>query len=94
VAQRTPPLGHLSPEVGYDRLIVRLVDHVGMTPLHNVAGFPSIAVPGPLDPGGLPTSAMLSATWGDERTLLELAFELEQARSFPRIQGVGETDRP
>ena len=87
VAGRTPPLGHLSPQVGYDTLIVRLFGHVGFTPLANVAGFPSIAVPGPLDPGGLPTSAMLTATWGDERTLLELAFELEQARPFPRIQG-------
>ena len=93
VVQRTPPLGHLSPEVGYDQLILRLVSHVGMTPLHNVAGFPSIAVPGPLDAGGLPTSAMLSATWGDERTLLELAFELEEARPFPRIQDGAEGDR-
>jgi amidase len=86
-ARRTPELGHLSPQVDYDTLMVRLVRHVGFTPLANVAGFPSIAVPGPLDPGGLPTSAMLTATWGDERTLLELAFELEQTRPFPGIQG-------
>jgi amidase len=51
-----------------------------------VAGLPSIAVPGELDAGGLPTSTMLTASWGDERTLLELAFELEQARPFPRIE--------
>jgi amidase len=93
VAQRTPPLGYLSPQVGYDTLIVRLVHQVAVTPLHNVAGFPAIAVPGPLDDGGLPTSTMLAATWGDERTLLELAFELEQARSFPRIQDPTDTDR-
>jgi amidase len=85
-AQRTPELGHLSPQVDYDTLMVRLFRHVGFTPLANVAGFPSIAVPGPLDAGGLPTSAMLTGTWGDERTLLELAFELEQTRPFPRIQ--------
>ncbi len=93
VAQRTPSLGYLSPQVGYEELIVRLVRQVAITPLHNVAGFPAIAVPGPLDAGGLPTSTMLSATWGDERTLLELAFELEQARPFPRIQDVGGTGR-
>lgn len=86
VAQRTPPLGHLSPAAGYETLIDRLQRHVGLTPLANVAGFPAIAVPGPLDAGGLPTATMLSATWGDERTLLELAFELEEARPFPRIQ--------
>jgi amidase len=85
VAQQTPALGHLSPEVGYDTLIERLVTHVEFTPLHNVAGFPAIAVPGDLDVDGLPTSTMLTATWGDERTLLELAYEIEQARPFPRI---------
>lgn len=86
MARRMPQLGYLSPEVGYDTLIERLSEQVGFTPLHNVAGFPAIAVPGPLDAGGLPTSTMLGATWGDERTLLELAFEVEQARPFPRIQ--------
>jgi amidase len=86
VSRRTPPLGHLSPQVGFDTLLVRLVRHVEFTPLANVAGFPSIAVPGTLDDGGLPTSTMLTATWGDERTLLELAFELEEARPFPRIE--------
>ena len=89
VAQRTPLLGHLSPDVGFLALIGRLVRHLGTTPLHNVAGSPSIAVPGPLDGEGLPTSSLLSATWGDERTLLELAYELEQARPFPRIQDAG-----
>jgi len=86
MAQRSPALGELNPEVGYDTLIARLVRQVAFTPLHNVAGFPAIAVPGPLDEEGLPTSTMLAATWGDERTLLELAFELEEARPFPRIQ--------
>ncbi|MFU8841008.1 MAG: amidase [Nitriliruptoraceae bacterium] len=87
VARRTPALGHLSPQVGYPQLIERLRAHVAFTPLQNVAGLPSITVPGDLDAGGLPTATMLTASWGDERTLLELAFELEQARPFPRIEG-------
>jgi amidase len=93
VAQRTPALGRLSPEVGYDTLIERLAAHVAFTPLHNVAGLPAISVPGDLDADGLPTSAMLTASWGDERTLLELAFELEQARPFPRIDHQASTER-
>jgi amidase len=84
-AQRTPALGQLSPRVGYETLMERLLAHVAFTPLHNVAGLPSIAVPGDLDAEGLPTSTMLSASRGDERTLLELAFEIEAARPFPRI---------
>jgi amidase len=86
VAQQTPELDRLGPEVGYDVLIERLRGHVAFTPLQNVAGLPSIAVPGELDARGLPTSTMLSASWGDERTLLELAFELEGARPFPHIE--------
>jgi amidase len=97
VAQRTPALGHLSPLVGYDTLIERLATHVAFTPLHNVAGLPAISVPGDLDADGLPTSTMFTASWGDERTLLELAFELEQARPFPRIDqeaGTGQQAAP
>jgi amidase len=93
VAQRTPALGRLSPQVGYDTLIERLVAHVTFTPLHNVAGLPAISVPGDLEADGLPTSTMLTASWGDERTLLELAFELEQARPFPRIDHQASTER-
>lgn len=89
VSQRTPPLGWLSPTVGFETLTGRLVRHLGTTPLHNVTGWPSIAVPGPLDPEGLPTASLLSAAWGDERTLLELAFELEEARPFPRVEQHG-----
>jgi amidase len=34
---------------------------------------------------GLPIGVHLSADLGDERTLLELAYELEEARPFRRI---------
>lgn len=92
--QRTPVLGHLSPEVGYETLMERLRGHVGFPPLANIAGIPSISLPGDLDADGLPTSTMLSAARGDERTLLELAFELEQARPFPRITDPGRLGGP
>jgi amidase len=35
---------------------------------------------------GLPIGVHLSALHGDERTLLELAYEIEEARPFTRIQ--------
>jgi hypothetical protein len=38
---------------------------------------------------GLPIGVHLSADVGDERTLLELAYALEEARPFRRIQDVG-----
>jgi amidase len=35
---------------------------------------------------GVPIGVMLSAAYGDERTLLEVAFALEAEHPFPRIQ--------
>jgi amidase len=35
---------------------------------------------------GVPIGIQLSAAAGDERTLLETAFALEQERPWPRIQ--------
>jgi amidase len=35
---------------------------------------------------GLPIGMMLSTVWGQEARLLELAYELEDARPWARIQ--------
>jgi hypothetical protein len=43
---------------------------------------------------GLPVGVHFSADLGDERTLLELAYELEEARPFPRIQDAVKTSAP
>jgi amidase len=73
--------------VPFDELLRRLEDYVCYTPLNNIAGTPAIALPAGLSDEGLPVSVMLSAAYGDDRTLLETAFALEAERPFPRIQG-------
>ncbi|MFC5061162.1 amidase [Actinomycetospora atypica] len=80
LAHRTPRLGHLHPAVPFDELRERLVRYVGFTPLQNVAGAPAIAVPAGVDAHGLPVGVHLAAARGDERTLLELAYALEELR--------------
>ena len=85
----TPPLGHLSPTLPFDELFARLKAYVGFTPLNNAAGGPAISLPSGRTQGGLPIGCHFSADLGDERTLLELAFELEEARPWPRIQDAG-----
>ena len=81
-----PRIGHLSPNQDFEELFAKLVDYVGFTPLANVAGAPAISVPAGLTDGDhLPLAAMLSAAHGDERTLLEVAYEIEAACPFPRI---------
>ncbi len=81
-----PEIGHLSPNQDFDELFAKLVEYVGFTPLANVAGAPSISVPAALTQDThLPIGAMLSAAHGDERTLLEVAYDLEATMSFPAI---------
>ncbi|MFE5209461.1 amidase [Streptomyces sp. NPDC056600] len=80
LAHTTPRLGHLSPSVPFPELITRLRTYVAFTPINNVCGSPAISLPGPArTPDGLPVGVMLSGRDGEERTLLEVAYELEAA---------------
>lgn len=85
LAHTTPPLGYLSPAQDFDQLMQRLIEYVSFTPLNNASGGPAVSLPTGTSSLGLPLGAHLSANHGDERTLLEVAFELEQAAPWPRI---------
>ncbi|QCQ93149.1 amidase [Rhodococcus sp. SGAir0479] len=82
----TPKLGFLSPAQDFDTLFERLVTYASFTPLNNAAGGPAISLPLHQTSTGLPLASHFSANHGDERTLLELAFELEAANPWARIQ--------
>lgn len=81
----TPKLGYISPDVPYDLLLERLMGYASYTPLNNTNGSPAISLPLGMSQEGLPIAVQLAAGHGQERTLLELSYELEQAISFPRI---------
>jgi amidase len=76
------PLGYVSGDVPIETLGERLATYVGYTSLHNVAGAPAMSVPLHWTADGLPVGVQFAARAGDERTLFELAFELEQARPW------------
>lgn len=86
LAHVPPKLGYLSPEIGFDALFDRLRRYVSFTPLANATGAPAITLPGGSTGDNLPVSVHLSAHLGRERELLELAFELEAAAPWRRIQ--------
>ncbi len=86
LAHVTPKLGHLSPTVPFDELIHRLAHYDSFAPLNNITGTPAISLPAGLADEGVPLGIQLSAAYGDERTLIETAFLLEQEQPFPRIQ--------
>ncbi|MFI8966433.1 amidase [Streptomyces sp. NPDC053493] len=90
LAHTTPRLGHLSPDVAYPSLIERILAYVAFTPVNNVVGTPSLSLPAATaTEDGLPVGVMFSARPGAERTLLEVAFQLEAEQPFRRVQDLG-----
>ncbi|KIQ16241.1 amidase [Rhodococcus sp. MEB064] len=81
----TPELGFLSPHVPFDEYLARLTSYAAFTPLHNVTGSPAISLPLAQSSVGTPLGVMFSGPRGDERTLLQLAFELEDAAPWRSI---------
>ncbi len=79
VGHPPPPLGWLGPEADPFEHLVRLLRFTSFTPLANVSGSPAISLPLGRTGSGLPLGVQASAGYGQERLLLELAYELEQA---------------
>jgi amidase len=86
LAEDTPRIGHLDPTADYDQIMDRLLEWVAFTPLQNATGDPAISLPLAESAAGLPVGMMLSTVSGGESRLLELAYELEEARPWARIQ--------
>jgi amidase len=85
VADESPRVGYLDP-ADYQQVLERLSSWVAFTPMQNVTGEPAISLPLAQTAAGLPVGMMLSTTIGAEARLLELAYELEEARPWARIQ--------
>jgi amidase len=86
LAEVTPRIGFLDPTADFEVVMDRLVDWAAFTPLQNATGDPAISLPLGESASGLPVGMMLSAARGQESRLLELAYELEEARPWPSIQ--------
>ena len=87
LATQTPEVGWLDPTQDYDLVMDRIQDWVAFTPLQNATGDPAISLPLATTASGLPQGMMFAAGAGREATLIELAYELEEAVPFARIQG-------
>ncbi|MDQ6525712.1 amidase [Nocardioides sp. LHD-245] len=87
LAMATPKVGHLDPTQDYTTIMDRLLDWVAFTPWQNITGAPAVSLPLASTASGLPQGMMFGAAPGQETVLIELAYELEQARPFALIQG-------
>ncbi|WP_121253371.1 amidase [Nocardioides ferulae] len=86
LATETPLVGHLDPGLEFEELMERILTWVAYTPLANATGQPAISLPLATTRAGLPQGMMFTADTGREATLLKLAYELEEAHPFARIQ--------
>ncbi|MGA8247673.1 MAG: amidase [Nocardioides sp.] len=86
LARETPEIGWLDPQQDYDTIMGRLLEWVAFTPLQNATGAPAISLPLATTAAGLPQGMMFAAGHGREALLLELAYELEQARPWPLLR--------
>jgi amidase len=86
LAEVPPRIGHLDPTADYQQIIDRLIEWVVFTPLQNATGEPAISLPLAESASGIPVGMMFAAPLGREARLLELAYELEEARPWPSLQ--------
>ena len=77
-----PAIGHMAPDLPFDTLLARAAAFAAYTPVHNIAGTPAISVPTLWNDQGLPIGVQLAAGPGDEATLLQLAYQLEEANPW------------
>lgn len=87
-----PEIGYLSPGLDFRTHIVRLLRFAAFTPVDNVAGNPAISLPLGHSATGLPIGVQFSTGFGQERRLLELAYEIEEARPWPVTSPTGSSE--
>ena len=85
IATPPPELGFIGPEVDFETALERLKWFIPFTPVQNVSGTPAISLPLAQSADGLPLGVQLASAMGAERTLLELALELEEASPWPTL---------
>ncbi len=85
VAHVTPPLGYLDSSLPFEEVIERFKKWIPFTPINNIVGAPAISLPLGQSASGLPIGAHFCAAHGHDRRLLEVGFELEQAKPWRRL---------
>ena len=82
LAHTTPQIGHFSPDLSYEVVSKRAADFATYCGLQNITGSPAISLPMGKTKNGMPIAVQFSAPFGLDKCLLELAYELEEAKPW------------
>jgi amidase len=85
LAKPPAPLGEFAPTLPFEKFLT-IQDYVAYTPVINAVGAPAISLPLGMSATGLPIGAHFAAKNGDEKTLVELAYQLEQAKPWADLR--------
>ena len=85
LAHTTPEIGHFSPNHSFEVVSKRAVDFATYCGLQNITGSPAISLPMGTTENGMPIAVQFSAPFGLDQRLLELAYELEEAKPWKMI---------
>lgn len=85
VAHNTPKIGHFDVTLPYKEISQRAVAFAPFTGLQNITGAPSISLPLGESSAGMPIGIHFTAPLGQEKRLLEFAFEMEQAQKWKQL---------
>ncbi|MEH6446690.1 MAG: amidase family protein, partial [Oceanospirillaceae bacterium] len=86
LATSAPKINHISNQALPASAIVRnMTEFAPFAALQNITGEPAISLPMGTSDNGLPIGMQFSAGYGEDKTLLELAYELEEAKAWKHI---------
>ena len=66
-------------------MVKNMTEFAPFAALQNITGEPAISLPMGTSDNGLPIGMQFSAGYGEDKTLLELAYELEEAKAWKHI---------
>ncbi len=85
VSHKTPKIGYFSTELTYEEISRRAVEYASYAGLQNITGAPAISLPLGIADDDMPLGVQFTAPYGLDRRLLELAYELEEAKPWRLI---------
>ncbi|MCO5248661.1 MAG: amidase family protein [Chitinophagales bacterium] len=81
----TPKIGFFSPHLPPREIVEKTANFAPFPGMQNISGAPSICLPMGIDSNDMPVGVQFAATDGQERLLLELSYELEQAQPWRQM---------